>query len=100
MILFEEQWETIKAFKQGMICDFNPPSPYPSKKKKISLLFWKWMKQDKNEDRMLIKRHLQLSRQQSQRFRISAELLIKAILALVTRLTKDREQKQTTSEVK
>ena len=58
------------------------------------------MKQDKNEDRMLIKRHLQLSRQQSQRFRISAELLIKAILALVTRLTKDREQKQTTSEVK
>ena len=66
----------------------------------MSLLFWKWMKQDKNEDRMLIKRHLQLSRQQSQRFRISAELLIKAILALVTRLTKDREQKQTTSEVK
>ena len=66
----------------------------------MSLLFWKWMKEDKNEDRMLIKRHLQLSRQQSQRFRISAELLIKAILALVTRLTKDREQKQTTSEVK
>ena len=54
VILFQEQWETIKVFKQGVICDFNSTSPH----KKITLLFWKWMEQDKSGDRISIKRYL------------------------------------------
>ena len=94
MILFKEQWETIKVFKQGMICDFNSPSPYPSKKKNLFTILemdetgQEW-RQDVNYSCPGI----------SPRGSESAELLIKATLALVTRLTKDREQEQTTSEV-
>lgn len=73
VILFQERWETIKVFKQGVICDFNSPSP---RKKNHSTL----LEQDKSGDRISIKRHLQLSKQQSQRFRIRAELLCKATL--------------------